>query len=115
MAAFKLYEWEHKTYPKFQELKLSRSDAPIFFKKLAIHFKVSVPYLSRRNEQIGNGMYYGINQTIALAPETDLGIVIHEFAHHLTRARWGGGHHHDKKFKRELKKAYTFAKRYVKN
>ena len=114
MAAFKLYEWEHKTYPEFKATKVAGSDAPIYFKKLARHFKVSEPRLFSTRKSIGNGMYYGRTQSIALAPETDLGIIIHEFAHHLARQRHGSNQHHNKKFKHELKRVYTFAKRYIK-
>ena len=53
------------------------------------------------------------NPRIALPPEPSLGLICHEYAHHLDAIRnsetkqW-----HGKSFKKELKKVFTFAKRY---
>lgn len=111
----KVYHWEEQTYPQFKTVKLQRLEAPKYFRKFARHFKVSCPALSTTVKQ-GGGHYQPSSwiARIALAKETHLGLVCHEFAHHLDAirhpdtAQW-----HGKSFRRELKKVYTFAKRYL--
>ncbi len=117
MAYLKVYQWEHETWPEFQKIEISREDVKSYLKKFARHFKIDIPYLSNSHKRGKHaGVYYqgSFNGTIVLTKECTFGIVIHEFAHHLTRMRHGTNHHHGKKFKRELKRVYTFAKRYIK-
>lgn len=116
MYRLKAYEWESRTYPEFEKVKMQKCEAPAYLKKLSRHFKVSEPRLSHINKHSG-GHYspsaYG-QASIALPKETSLSIVCHEFAHHLDTLRhpeskiW-----HGRTFKRELKKVYTFTKRYL--
>jgi hypothetical protein len=114
--SLKVYQWEAQAYPEFKNIELEKSKAPIYLKKFARHFKVYCPKLSTVNKR-GGGHYtpsaWG-TASIALSPNPSLGLVIHEFAHHLDTLRhpekkqW-----HGKSFRRELKRVYTFAKRYL--
>lgn len=110
------YHWERQAYPEFRKIKFPKARAMFYIKKLARHFKTSCPELSNINKR-GGGHYrpgsWG-NGWIALPPNPSLGLVCHEYAHHLDNLRnpdtkqW-----HGKSFKRELKRVYTFAKRYL--
>jgi len=114
MAWLKVYEWERNKWPEFRKIEIARSDAPKYWKKFARHFKVSVPKLSKHIKRDGGTYYSGI-QVIRLPHTTSFGTIIHEFAHHLTEQRYGSREHHGKKFKHELKRVYSFAKRYINN
>lgn len=111
----KVYFWEKQTYPDFQTVNFDRVQAVKYLKKFSRHFKTSCPVLSRIIKR-GGGHYTPsfIQPRIALGKNPSLGIVCHEFAHHLDTLRhpdtkqW-----HGKSFKRELKRVYTFAKRYL--
>ena len=110
------YRWESEKYPEFEKIQIKKCEAPAYLKKFARHFKVSEPRLSHIQKR-GGGHYspsaYGPG-SIALNDEPNLALVIHEFAHHLDSVRnpdaksW-----HGKSFKHELKRVYTFAKRYL--
>ena len=114
--SLKVYWWEEQTYPQFKEFRVEKSRATFYLKKFSRHFKVYCPRLSSIQKR-GGGHYrpnaYG-NALIALPKHPSLGLICHEFAHHLDAirhpdtAQW-----HGKSFKRELKKVYTFAKRYL--
>ena len=110
----KVYEWENETWPEFKNIKMCKTDAGKYIKKLARHFKteraVAIDY--SRNKRNGGGAYYN-EGWINLSHETDLSIVVHEFAHHLTHCKWGPGVHHGKKFKTQLKRVYRYAKRWL--
>ena len=121
MTWLKIYDWEHERYPKFQEIIVTEAQAKKYVKKLARHFKTPEPLVMAGNKTRGGlywrGLYYakdgkGRDGNIVLSDETSLGVVIHEFAHHLAwkRVKAKG---HRKEFKRELKRAYTWAKRYL--
>lgn len=116
MAWLKIYQWEHLTYTEFQDVKLDMKRAAAIIKRLSRHFKVSTPELigTRRG---GGGDYWNRGDHRSLIrvcwKKISLGLVCHEFAHHLTARRWGSAHGHDKKFKRELKRVYSWAKRWL--
>lgn len=111
------YHWEHESYREFQSVKITRHEASVFLRKFSRHFKTTCPAFSYQVRRGGGGHYtpskWGTPSiTVGAAPT--LGIICHEYAHHLDTVRnpdtklW-----HGKTFKRELKKVYTFAKRYL--
>ena len=124
MAYLKVYEWEHATWPEFQTVHIDRRRQFILIRKLARHFKVDEPLLgackrrgaNAKSNKTGAAGAYMMGPTnaavIKLGNVTVLGTLVHEFAHHLDHRRWGGNGHR-RTFKRELKRAYTFAKRYL--
>ena len=112
MSWLKIYDWELSAYPQFRDITVGRADARAYFKKFARHFKVSEPSVLLINKRSG-GTYYSFSQSIALPQMTNLGTVVHEFAHHLADRTHGSRQKHGKNFKRALKKTYTFAKRYL--
>jgi hypothetical protein len=112
MAWLKIYQWEHEAYPEFRQVQICRSDVPKYLKKFARHFKVTEPYLNSRPKR-STGTYYRSSRSISLPATCSLGLVIHEFAHHLADETYQANIMHDKRFKRQLKKVYTFAKRYL--
>lgn len=107
------YHWEAETFKEFQHVLITRDRAEALLKKFARHFKVSAPTLSRKLKRGGGHYTPGYFPSITLGKVPTLGIVCHEFAHHLETARWNTRQWHGKKFKRELKRVYTFAKRYL--
>ena len=124
MAWLKVYEWERAKWPEFQEIKVHRFQQGVLLEKLARHFKVSCPDLMQSNKRGANansqesgaaGSYhrsgYGV-PTIRLGMVTTLGTLLHEFAHHLNWVNYRQ-HGHGRKFKRELKRTYTWGKRYL--
>jgi len=115
MAWLKIYEWEQSTYKEFRDVAITRSEAEKYLRKFARHFKVNVPRVDySRVKRNGGGSYYARSQMIRLSHGTNLGTVCHEFAHHLNSQLNGGVKlGHDKGFKKQLKKVYTFAKRYL--
>lgn len=113
MSWLKIYDWEHETYPEFQKVEIAHQDAQRYFRKLARHFKVTTPTLSLRLKR-GGGTYYSRSAMIRLSRISNLGIVIHEFAHHLADCTTRSRNSHNKSFKKALKKTYTFARRYLK-
>jgi|SRR3972149_7177595 len=115
MSHLKVYQWENETWPEFQKVKLCTSEARRITAKLTRHFKQ--PYVELvTGSHRGTGRYfrrwYGTSFIRVNRYETTLGIVCHEFAHHLN-AWYYRGKHHDRKFKRSLKRVYTWAKRYL--
>lgn len=110
------YQWEHDTYPQFQSVRVDRHRAEVLIRKLARHFKTTCPRFSMRMRRGGGGHYtpsmLGVG-TITLGKEPTLGLVCHEFAHHLETVRHNSRRWHGKQFKRELKRVYTFARRYL--
>lgn len=108
----KLYGLEHATYPEFTKISVGRSDAARYFKKFARHFKVIEPRIDLLTRKQSGGNYYTSSMSIQIPKITTLDILIHEFSHHLADQLAGGERQkHNKKFKRCLKKVYTFAKR----
>ena len=125
MAYLKVYEWEHTTWPDFQMVKIDRTRQYALNKKLARHFKVDEPRLVGSHQRGANAMnrasgasgkyHYAFPgmAVIKLGTISTLGTLCHEFAHHLNYRRWKAKGH-GRTFKRELKRVYTFAKRYLK-
>lgn len=109
-----VYDWEHQTYPEFRKVKVEKARAMFYIKKFARHFKTSCPALSRVQKRGGGHYVPGYFPRVALPKQPSLGLICHEYAHHLDAVRnpdtkqW-----HGKSFKKELKKVYTFAKRYL--
>lgn len=113
MAAWKCYEWENSTYPEYLEIKCTPHQQRLYIRKLARHFKITEPSVTNKRGTWGYarvGAWYGCS--IKIPFECSLGMVIHEFAHILTWERWNE-RGHGRKFKRELKRCYTFAKRWL--
>ncbi len=110
------YHWEHEVaYPEFRKVMVTRERAAALLKRFARHFKTTAPLLEVFNRRGGGGHYhmsYGTGY-IKLCKNPSLGLVCHEYAHHLARVRYGKCQGHNKKFKHELKRVYTFAKRYL--
>jgi len=120
MAWLKVYEWEHDTWPEFRKVKIDRRQQHGYIKKLARHFKIVEPTLRwsyKRGVASGEGggsyHYRTLGSFIRIGKVTTLGTLCHEFAHHLAAMRWGSWQGHNKKFKRELKRTYTWAKRWL--
>lgn len=115
--SLKVYQWEEQTYPVFRTIKIEKSKASAYLKKFARHFKVDEPKIDWSIKKRGGGHYTPSKwfaPLIALPSNPSLGLICHEFAHHLDARRhpetpqW-----HGKSFRRELKRTYTFAKRYL--
>jgi len=114
MAWLKVYEWERTAYPRFRDIGVERSAQRKYIKKFARHFKVSEPLVEKLKPSARKlGVYYGHSHIIKLHETTNFGTLCHEFAHHLANMRYGGCQGHNRLFKRELKRTYTFAKRYL--
>ena len=110
----KAYDWERATWPKFCEIKIDRKQAGKYVKKLVRHFKTKPVEIDYDGWDRSGGQYFGWERMIKLPKETNLGTVIHEFAHHLTRGKFGAGMHHNRKFKKTLKRVYRYAERWLK-
>lgn len=135
MPAYMAYAEERATYPQFREMKCSEKECEKYLRKLQRHFKVppiKVVFTSRS----WGWAYPNIMTTIHWKPEyitlpkktlrtwsggrielpkggTSLGMVVHEFAHILATFRYKRHCNHDRRFKRQLKRSYTWAKRYL--
>lgn len=111
-----VYQWEYERYPAFYEVKFDRRRAAVLLKKFSRHFKTSCPLMSSIRKR-GGGHYtaslWGGHAFIALPDNPSLALVCHEYAHHLATTRNKARCGHGKEFKRELKRVYTFAKRYL--
>lgn len=110
------YQWESETYPAFERVKVSREEADKLLRKFARHFKTSCPTLSYKLKRYDGAGHYVPNfgyPRIVLGKNPTLSVICHEYAHHLEFVRWNTKKWHGKKFKRELKRVYTFAKRYL--
>jgi len=111
-----VYQWEHEeAFPEFRKVKFEKERAMFYIKKLARHFKTSCPTLSEVRKRNGGhyqpSMFY---PRIALPKNPSLGLICHEYAHHLDHVRNPNAKQwHGKSFRCELKKVYTFAKRYL--
>lgn len=120
MAWLKIYEWERQTYPRFRQVQINRHEQKKYLKKLCRHFEVSEPALKRSQKRgvalgWGGGSYqpsHWNSGTIKIGKMTSMGTLCHEFAHHLDWKR-NGVCGHGKTFKRELKRVYTWAKRWL--
>lgn len=114
MPAWMMYRWEKSTWPEFQ-FTISREDAAMYIRKLSRHFKTNCGLDGidiKRHE--GAGHYSVRHGLIVVGKQTTLGIVCHEFAHHLDYMKRGRPKRwHDRKYKRQLKKVYTWAKRWL--
>ncbi len=109
-----VYHWEEQQWPEFRKFRMTRKEAEGKLKKLARHFKTPETKVSWQVKKGDAGHYSGHSFTVALGSEPSLGVVCHEFAHHLNHVlhptvKVG----HDKEFKKCLKKVYTFAKRWL--
>lgn len=133
MSWLKVYQWEKNEYLKFYDVRIKDEDAIKYLRKFCRHFKTEPILLAVGNKRDGSGYYQegwhslmsvriGYYQTkesgtakgfIRVCKNPTLAIIVHEFAHHLTASTGGKGHHHDKLFKRSLKKSYTYAKRWL--
>ena len=111
------YHWEEQTYPQFRKEKVSRERANQLIIKFIRHFKTPPVFLSYKIKRGDAGHYLpnSYRPSISLGENPSLAVVCHEFAHHLEYTRHHTRQWHGKKFKRELKRVYTFAKRYLPN
>ena len=121
MAWLKVYQWEGETWPQFKTIKLDRARQTAIIKKLARHFKVDAPALIQsyrhgvaRGEGGGHYEPSTWHSKIAVGKITTLATICHEFAHHLSYRLHGRPKQwHGPKFKRCLKRTYTWAKRWL--
>lgn len=122
MAWLKVYEWERSKWPEFQAVLVERKRQCALVTKLARHFRVDRPLIKQSHKR-GAGAVAGFGAagsyhkssywpTIKLGQVTTLGTLVHEFAHHLAWRRWKETGH-GRAFKRELKRTYTWAKRWL--
>lgn len=116
MGAWKCYAWERATWPEFRKVQVSYDQACKLIRKLCHHFKVqdiSGEVEIKRSGATWSHYRESWGGSIKFSMPLSLGTVCHEFAHHLTAHRWGRRHGHDRKFKRELRRTYTWARRYL--
>ena len=120
MSADVFYKWERDTYPEFRAWEISRDDAEPYVVKLIRHFKTPKVGLRASYRRGGAGVYKCAGDSSTWLPvicsgkPTNMGTVIHEFSHHLSRFKHGKLKRcHGKLFKRELKRCYTWAKRWL--
>lgn len=109
MAWLKVYDWEHEKWPEFQGVFIDYYRQLVLARKFSRHFKVLAP---RMKTSRSRGLYFRRVEVIKLPKRCPLGLFCHEFAHHLAWKRWNESGH-GRKFKREMKRTYTFAKRYL--
>lgn len=112
MAMLRVYLWEEATWPEFRKVApLTEEQTTKLLRKLSRHFKTPVPYL-RLYGWSGGGRYWALRHRITLSRPVAFDTLLHEFAHHLNfiRNRENG---HRRSFKRELKRTYTWARRYL--
>ena len=113
MAWLKVYEWERKTYSPFWTIEIERHEQEKYLNKLSRHFKCWwKPKLSKRLKRSKLAGTYS-NGYIRTGKATMLGVICHEFAHHLTQVRYDDQSGHGRHFKHELKRIYTWAKRWL--
>ena len=114
MAWLRVYRWESATWPEFRKVApLTEGQATKLLRKLSRHFKTPVPYLRLYGWNGGGRWRRGlVYHQITLSRPVAFDTLLHEFAHHLNfcRNRERG---HRRSFKRELKRTYTWARRYL--
>lgn len=114
MAAFKLYAWEHKTFPWHQTV-LVRSDLRVYVAQAIAKLYGLTPRVCLNKRRDFSGSAKGehcINLPIP-GRLVSLGTIIHEVAHCLTHNRDGRWCAHNSKFKRNLIKIYVEANRRI--
>ena len=119
-SAWKTYEWEACAWPEFREITIDRATQERYLRGLIRHFKTGPCFVENSQRRGGAGVYYRGGRPgqiighgrIKMSPNGNLGTLCHEFAHHLNWCR-NKERGHRKKFKRELKRVYTWAKRWL--
>lgn len=107
-----IYDWQRKKWPEFWNHDITTKEQRMILRKLARHFKTTLPVIHDTLRVPDRGRYYPGLRLVQVAKITRLGVLCHEFAHHLQNCRLGYTRH-DKVFRRELSKVMTFAKRYL--
>ena len=110
----KMYMNEHLDYPEFQEkIYATPKEAEKYLKKLKRHFKLPNLEWEFSKNSGGSAHRYWWGYKIKL-PKTDitLGLICHEIAHVIAFHKYDTMGH-TKKFYRQLKRVYTWAKRYL--
>ena len=124
--AWGAYAWEQETWPEYRKIIVTRHEQEVYVRKLVRHFKTPPVEVRQSYRRGGAGCYFPkrmnvftgdrsaklIGGVIKMGKETNLGTVIHEFAHHLEYHQYGSGGHR-KTFKRCLKRVYRWAKRWL--
>jgi len=110
MSNLKIYEWEKENYPKEPRINVCRVEQQIILRKLSKHFKIIEPGIAPSYRRGGAGLYVHSKNLIKMGNTTDMGTVIHEFAHHLEYCKYGTTAHR-KRFKRVLKKVYNYVQK----
>jgi len=117
MAWLKIYQWERIEFMEFDRVNLDRHQQGVILRKLVRHFKTTPVELAQSYKRGGGGSYHHRKpphypSRIKCHKTTTLGLICHEFAHHLDRERYGGRGHR-KSFKKALKRVYRWAKRWL--
>jgi len=127
MPAYKTYSWEQETWPQYREIEVNRMEQEKYIKKMVRHFKTPPAEVRQSFRRGGAGCYHPVYSYgwvplggrrklakgyIKLGKVSNLGTVVHEFAHHLEYFKYGKGGHR-KTFKKALKQSYTWAKRWL--
>jgi hypothetical protein len=116
MAAYKYYRWERVEYMDLFNIPISACNAESIHKKIANHYKIwfkengkkIFPGLELKpSYSIGKGQAYG-SKRIVIGVKTNLGVLVHEWAHIVNY--WNGGHNHGRSFKRWHKKLVTWVR-----
>jgi hypothetical protein len=137
MAAYMAYAEERLAYPEYRKIHLTEEECRKYLKKFSRHFKIPDIKVEFKRNNWGYA-FPSINSALLWKPEyrrlpskqlktwsagriefpkdnVSFGMVIHEFAHILAAFKYRRFCHHDRRFKRQLKRTYTFAKRYLIN
>jgi hypothetical protein len=111
MGAYKYYEWERKEFRDVYNIALMNCEVDRINRRLTKHYKLlyapKIVFTPRFDSQRGTARSC---DRIKLGTKTTLGILLHEFAHIVNRAK-DTGYNHDKKFKRWHKKIVTYVRK----
>ncbi|MFA5314161.1 MAG: hypothetical protein WC375_12745 [Methanomassiliicoccales archaeon] len=104
---------EEKYYPNRLVKKLTKQETEDLIRDISSHFNVIVPIVFfHPNSDFGGGlaaMYCDKNHNFIVVDGTcSLGIIIHEFTHHLTSCEHNGIGH-NKWFMKNLHRSYAYA------
>lgn len=125
MAAWETYKQESVEYKDVDDIKLDNHNALLIAKKLIKHFKVDWVWVNKkpcRKFILTNNMKISFNRRttsmaftrsgrIEFRNNPDMNTVAHEVAHHLADKKYETYCHHNKKYKREMKRICKYIRK----
>lgn len=116
MSAYKFYWKQWNQFPDhYHTIYYSEKTAKKIIRKLIRHFKLPMPSLKFTWRRGGGHIYSDMfHYTITFAKPTSLGIICHEIGH-LLAEKMTNQWYHNKRTARQMKKVYTYAKRYLRS